>query len=426
MDSQKDRQGEQGEAHLLPQGNEAGSDEFQTHLPGCLTIQQGELIEAYLGHQLNEAVSDKFETHLLGCPGCTRLLEQMQSLHDGLEEKAPSIRSAVSKQRSFLLLWQTAAVAFALLLVLSVGLLQLRKGKKEPVAVAARPQPQPEVRVQEEPPASVPKSSAPQPQPEVAQVHRADKKPADQLHSDKSPSNEKVNAPAPRTVETIIAHSQPVETQTNGAKSTNTSSFLKQMPIGSRNELNFTLTTASLTTAQGVELFQIGAVEAPPFAFSGFGEHALDPKGGRTKSLSKGEPAPDTGRALFRQGMNAYLDGRYQDAIGFLQSAALKDNKSDDINFYLGVSQILAGHPQEAVIPLGKVIVPGKSALLQSAHYYLGKAYVQQLKLAEAETEFRAAAALPGRVTADSNSLLARTIALREQLKANDKPPSIP
>jgi len=116
--------------------------------------------------------------------------------------------------------------------------------------------------------------------------------------------------------------------------------------------------------------------------------------------------------------MTAYVEGRYDDAIGFLQSAAQREKKTDDINFYLGVSQILAGHPQEAAIPLGKVIALGKSAYLQSAHYYLGKACVQQVQLNQAESEFRAAAVLPGRVTADSKALLARIVALRAQLEA--------
>lgn len=400
------------------------------------TIRHDERIEACLRHQLDEAVSDKFETHLLGCQGCTRLLEQMQSLRDGLEEKAPSIRLAAPKPRSFLLRWQTAAVAFALLLIVSAGMLQLWKGKKEPVAVAVRPQPRPEVHPQEVPPAPVPESPAPQT--ESAHTHSPGKKPAELLHSDKSPFNVNGTAPAPQTEETTLADSSkseppgnttpPGETPPNGAKpsdaspSSNALRLVAEVPAWAHNPQ---IEIKIKTTAQGVELFQIGTVEPPPFSFSGFGKHAMDPKGIIGKSHSQGELAPDTGRALFKQGMNAYVDGRYDDAIGFLQSAALKDKKSDDINFYLGVSQILAGHPQEAVTPFGNVIAPGKSSLIQSAHYYLGKAYVQQLKLAEAEAEFRAAAALPGRVTADSNALLARTIALRAQLEANDKPPSI-
>jgi TolA-binding protein len=116
--------------------------------------------------------------------------------------------------------------------------------------------------------------------------------------------------------------------------------------------------------------------------------------------------------------MTAYVEGRYEDAIGFLQNAGQRDKKTDDVNFYLGVSQILAGHPQEASAPLGKVIALENSAYLQSAHYYLGKAYVQQMKLDQAESEFGAAAVLPGRVTADSKALLARIAALRAQLEA--------
>lgn len=61
----------------------------------CRTIRRKDIIEDYLAHRLGEALADEFETHLLGCSRCSTLLENMQSLRDGLEERASSIRTAV-------------------------------------------------------------------------------------------------------------------------------------------------------------------------------------------------------------------------------------------------------------------------------------------------------------------------------------------
>jgi len=66
----------------------------------CQVIRQSDVIEDYLGHRLSEALSDELETHLLGCPDCTALLQNMQSLRDGLEERASTIRTAVSRPRA--------------------------------------------------------------------------------------------------------------------------------------------------------------------------------------------------------------------------------------------------------------------------------------------------------------------------------------
>jgi hypothetical protein len=63
----------------------------------CQAIRQSDVIEDYLGNRLGEALSDELETHLLGCPDCSALLQYMQSLRDGLEERASSIRRAVSR-----------------------------------------------------------------------------------------------------------------------------------------------------------------------------------------------------------------------------------------------------------------------------------------------------------------------------------------
>ena len=65
----------------------------------CRAIRQSDVIEDYLGNRLGEALADELETHLLGCPDCSAFLQYMQSLRDGLEERASSIRTAASRPR---------------------------------------------------------------------------------------------------------------------------------------------------------------------------------------------------------------------------------------------------------------------------------------------------------------------------------------
>ena len=399
----------------------------------CERIRRDELIERYLSHQLEEGVSDEFETHVLGCPECSGVLEEMQGLRDGLEEKAASIRSAVTKPSVFRFWRRTAAVGFAVILLVSFGLLRLRKAAKhneDPSLVSKSPHKPAEKVAEVKPPPKTHQSG-------LDLELSSGEDPTQPPHAHKSPSDASVKRPSPQPEKTIVAKSSEPTTGTSSAGTEASSSedtkpkesapLPSTLPAVGEGPATVAKNTApgasidpsrtKLTSAQGVELFQIGAVEAAPFAFSGFGRHTRDPKGGKTDSLSIGTITPDTGRVLFQKGMTAYVEGRYDDAIGFLQSAVQRDKRTDDVNFYLGVSQILAGHPQEASAPLGKVIALENSAYLQSAHYYLGKAYVQQMKLDQAESEFRAAAALPGRVTADSKALLARIAALRAQLE---------
>jgi TolA-binding protein len=398
----------------------------------CERIRREELMESYLSHRLDEGASDELQTHILGCSGCSRLLEELQSLRDGLEERAASIRTAVTKPKAFRFWWQMAAVSVAVILMVSLGQRRWHKAAKNgEESGLAHKSPQPAERVaQAQPPT---KNTSPDPGPELGSGGA----PTQSDQPSKTTLRETITHPLPQPKKPVVVASS----EGNGASSTGESVATpknvqpkvtgsspsglpeEQPPVAvAKNKANEDATDPAhikLTSAQGVELFQIADATAAPFTFSGSKMFAIDPKTGPTsKSQPGGGPLPNTGRVLFRNGMTAYLEGRYSEAIGFLQSALQTDKKTDDINFYLGVSQILAGHPQEAEIPLGKVIALGNSAYLQSAHYYLGKAYAQQMKLSQGESEFREAAVLPGRLTADSKALLARMVTLRAQLEA--------
>jgi len=88
-----------------------------------------------------------------------------------------------------------------------------------------------------------------------------------------------------------------------------------------------------LTTAQGVELKNLGSVVAPPFPFTGSSKHmAMAPLWG---SHSK--------RKLFRKGMTSYRNGNYREAGDFLEQAAKVEPDAEDVRFYLGICQLLNG-----------------------------------------------------------------------------------
>jgi hypothetical protein len=63
---------------------------------------------------------------------------------------------------------------------------------------------------------------------------------------------------------------------------------------------------------------------------------------------------------------------------------------------------------------LKEVLSAPASSFTQSAHFYLAKAYLQMSQLEDAEREMQAAAALPGNLTAEAQSLAARIHALRD------------
>src|SRR5262249_24290852 len=111
-----------------------------------------------------------------------------------------------------------------------------------------------------------------------------------------------------------------------------------------------------LTAEQGVEAYRLGAVEAAPFSFAGIGHRAVDPKGGKSNTYDGKVGPADTGRKLFSDGMNEYVEGRYHEAADYLLSALRFEPVAPDTNFYLGVCRILDGHPEESMLPLQTVI----------------------------------------------------------------------
>jgi len=394
----------------------------------CARIRREGLIESYLCHQLDESASDELETHILGCRDCSQLLENLQSLRGELEKRATTIRAATTKERSFLF-WLPAAATAAVLLAAGLGLLHFWKARREPLAVTAPPSPRPDATL----PEVQQKLEALPPRATESPAQTILKRPNQEDRARRSLSDDSLGAPSqiPEGGQTNVAasreqqngESEPKPEDSNPREAPSTmpgSSAVVEGPGGAATtrEASGDFGQIKLTSAQGAELLRIGAVEPPPYSFSGFGQHAKYPKGGGVSGFGKRNDNSDTGRVLFQKGMDVYVEGRYKDALDTLLQASRQDKKTDDINFYLGICEILTGRLQDAEASLRSVVASGNSLYLQSAHYYLGKTYVQRMKLDQAEAEFRAAASLPGRLTADANALDVRVAALQADLQS--------
>jgi tetratricopeptide (TPR) repeat protein len=113
-------------------------------------------------------------------------------------------------------------------------------------------------------------------------------------------------------------------------------------------------------------------------------------------------------QTIFHEAMLAYAEKRYGDTETLLQSAIQSAPGSIDINYYLGICRLLGDRANEAIEPLQLVLTKEKSPYSQSAHFYLGKAYLQMRDITHAQSELELAAAVPGRLTAEATSTLAR------------------
>jgi predicted Zn-dependent protease len=121
--------------------------------------------------------------------------------------------------------------------------------------------------------------------------------------------------------------------------------------------------------------------------------------------------------------MSAYVEHRYLDAAGMFENVLAADPSNNTARFYLGVCRLLNGRPADAADALLTALQAPASALTQSEHYYLGKAYVQMGKLADGQHEMDAAAALPGRLKTAAELLAQRIEAFRKNQESpgNDR-----
>jgi TolA-binding protein len=97
------------------------------------------------------------------------------------------------------------------------------------------------------------------------------------------------------------------------------------------------------------------------------------------------EPAP----GAFAAAMERYVRGDYAGAASGLRAAIGADPSSIEARFYLGVSELLAGRPAEAIRELERVTRGEDPAFAEAARYYLAKAHLARGDAAAARRELQ-------------------------------------
>ena len=365
----------------------------------CQRIAGEELVEKYLNGRLEPAEQDAFETHLLECQQCLERTETLQMAHASLTERAHAIRMLPSKPVRHLQ-WAWVAIAAAVIAMCVVGLYQLRNKTRTQPQIVKQPSPQP-----------MPVQS-PTPQNATVEPHPKPPGSVEQKQAVKKPDS---NNPMvrPNSVPSQMDHSipqAPLDSQVAGSHQDN-------QPVHPSVPKEKT-PSATMSEAAALELYRLAQVEAPATNLSVVSPGTQSPsnQNPNPSGLTPGTTTAGSARALFQKAMLAYIDKNYTEATELLKRSAELEPKAADVEFYLGICYLMAGHSADAVAPLKTVLSARPGVFTQPAHFYLAKAYLQLGNLAEAERQMQAASELPGRLTAEARSLLSRIQALRQQL----------
>lgn len=381
----------------------------------CQRVADDELVERYLNGQLDAALQDDLEVHILACPHCLARAEGLSAARASLAQRAHEIRLLPAKNaRRLRLAWLGAAAALVAVCGLAWYQFRLRS-----------PQPQQQTATHTQSVQNLPVSStlgqinSINPQENSAQAHVAsDKQGPGQKHPVLAGTSKKPEANPPEIAkrskteqvvgESVTANSQVTGEQHNDQKTgTASTQFAKH-----KNS------PMQMSEEQAVELYSLAAVQPPAYVFPGVAANATPPVrgagapgAGATQGFAAGAGA---GGALFQSAMVEYVEKRYNDAADKLETIVTGEPKAADANFYLGICRLMQGQPRQSIAPLRAVLDAPAGRLTQSAHFYLAKAYLQMSNLAQAEEEMQAAAAIPGRLTAEARSVAARIEALRK------------
>ncbi len=355
----------------------------------CQRIADDELVEKYLNGRLDPALQDDLEIHLLSCPHCLAQAETLKTIRVGLAA-APQ-RTTGAKAKFWNSGWGRIAVAAAVLILVAAGIYLFRQNSRKPTQTANTPV---------EAPANTP--VAPKPRNDAGSEHASD-------HSAQKP--EKKN-PRPETKldrDSQEAQGPKIAPETQVAINQPTPAPSPSTPVNARKEQS-----SGMSEEDAVELYRLAAVQAPPYTFNQPGSSTGPETEPGTKPSSAFSSMTGPGSAFFQQAMLAYVKSQYGDAAQLLEKTVQSQPRAVPANFYLGVCRLLQGHPVESVAPLKEVLAAPASSFTQSAHFYLAKAYLQMSRLEDAEREMQSAAALPGNLTAESQSLAARIHTLRD------------
>ena len=106
--------------------------------------------------------------------------------------------------------------------------------------------------------------------------------------------------------------------------------------------------------------------------------------------------ATSEAQRVFGDAMTAYRAGNCETAIAGLRRALAIDGTLMPARFYLGACELRAGHVEEAVPTLQRVIAAGESPYLEDARFLLAKARIRQGDMNGAREELRRVVSLNG------------------------------
>jgi len=108
------------------------------------------------------------------------------------------------------------------------------------------------------------------------------------------------------------------------------------------------------------------------------------------------QDAKQDGSAAFRQAMQPYSKGDYQDAIAPLRAIAEKQPDFAAARYYLGICQLSVGDRPAGLRELRAVIALGATPYLEGARFFLAKGLLGAGDPAGARNEFERVIALDG------------------------------
>lgn len=382
----------------------------------CRVIDENDLIPKYLHGQLDPTAQDELELHILECRDCQQAVELLQTVRDEVATRAPEIRSySIDRGR---LWWAWVAVAALILFMSGVELRHYLWRQKSGPAIAQQKPPQ-QTEVAPVVPAESGANGAVRSAPPVR--HGLSEAVSNNLAKQSLPPQGSHNGVTPSAAPSAVpvwaaAPKNPtvpepeVAGKPPGMGNSPSSADVKGGSLQVATETKGNASGVMSDESEG-QLFRLSSVRPAPYDLAGISRHEIspDPAGARPGSVRSSEE----GRGLFTSAMRAYVDRNYDEAVVLLQRFLKTEPSAADANFYLGVTLLLQGRPDQAFAPLKTAAGNAHTRWTQPAHFYLAKAYLQTRDLASAETELTAAAAMTGNLTASARADLSTLQALR-------------
>lgn len=425
----------------------------------CRDVEQNEVAVKYLAGELDPELGEDFEVHLLKCGRCQTTLKTLLLMREGLEARAHEIRAYPLPSRRFLRRGWTAVAAMAVL-VFVAGLLEIPKMHHQHLVQTAQTQSpvsiNPVPQVIETPRVSgcrtdcdieaIPIIQSPKNLSAGTSKRRnyidftltdSQMARADAPNTGAAPTS-RLNMSGQRARSNVVNvdGADATDNSVNGVRSTpssadgspskarrasdsNAAASAENPPVfaGNQKPLKNDPTPNLLSDEGEKELFRLATTNAPPYTFAGFARYAKDTPSyaGATGAQAGGLTAPNGKRPAFQDAMLAYVNGDYKRAQYLLERALTQEPPAPDAYFYLGICRLVEGDAAGSIAPFKSALDYPKSPILQSAHYFLAKAYLHTRDYTSAEAELQAAASQIGEWTRSAQDDLAMLQALRER-----------